>query len=89
MRIADVTGFSVTKGRKMLERTVNVMGNGTVLAQASVKHGVAEKIEQWFRSDELFGADAAPPSAAPHVAAPVSVADELRKLRRFARLGGP
>jgi hypothetical protein len=34
-----VTGFSVTKGSKMMERTLNVLGNGTLMASVSVNHG--------------------------------------------------
>ncbi len=45
VQIADVTGFSVTKGARMFERTINVLGNGTMLASASVAHGTPEKIE--------------------------------------------
>src|SRR4051794_4672734 len=90
VQIADVTGFSVTKGGKMLERTINVLGNGTLLASASVNHGTAEKLEQWFRAHPLFGtrtaavspapAAAAPPTAAPVELSSALVADELRKL---------
>src|SRR5437763_16026857 len=74
VNIADVTGFSVTKGNKMLERTLNVLGNGTLLGSASVNHGAAEVVERWFRSHPDFGhAQQAPArSAAPSV----SVADE-------------
>jgi len=36
VRIADVTGFSVSKGSKALERTLHVLGNGTESASASV-----------------------------------------------------
>jgi hypothetical protein len=78
VQIADVTGFSVTKGNRMLERTLNVLGNGTVLASTGVSHGSAEKIEAWFRGHPLFGQR----TAAPAAEAPSSelVADELRKL---------
>jgi hypothetical protein len=86
VQIADVTGFSVSKGGKMLERTLNVLGNGTLLAQASVNHGTSEKIEQWFRGHPLFGSAAAaatPPATPPAIESGISsglVADELRKL---------
>lgn len=50
VKIADVSGFSVAKGKKMLERTFNVHGNGTLLASTSVNHGVSEKIEKWLRA---------------------------------------
>ena len=78
VRIADVTGFSVTKGNKAMERTLNVLGNGTLLGSASVNHGVAEKVEAWFRAHPHFGAGAHPASAS-EAAGSSSVADELRK----------
>lgn len=87
VKIADVTGFSVVKGKKMLTREFNVLGNGTLLGTATVNHGTAEIIEKWFREHPDFGANtrSAPtlPSAEPApVVAPSSalVADELRKL---------
>jgi hypothetical protein len=82
VQIADVTGFSVTKGGKMLERQINVLGNGTLLGSSSVPHGTAEKIEQWFRAHPRFGQRSAmPPEADPATDKPAGlVADELRKL---------
>jgi Short C-terminal domain len=84
VQIADVTGFSVTKGTKMLERQINVLGNGTLLASASVPHGTPEKIEHWFRAHPLFGQRAATPEAfappASEAAPTAMIADELRKL---------
>jgi hypothetical protein len=77
VKISDVTGFSVAKGGKMLERQLNVLGNGTLLGAANVNHGAAEVIERWFRAQPSFGQHAAP--AAPVAAAP-SVADEISKL---------
>ena len=77
VRIADVTGFSVAKGNKMMERTLHVLGNGTTLASAQVNHGAAEKIEAWFRGHPLFATAA--PANAPAGTAP-STADELMKL---------
>ncbi|MGH3796687.1 MAG: SHOCT domain-containing protein [Pseudonocardiaceae bacterium] len=82
MRISEVRGFSVTKGSKMLERTLRIMGNGTELASVSVNHGVAEKIESWFRVHPDFQTTvAAQPISAP-VFQPSStlIADELIKL---------
>jgi len=73
VRISDVTGFSVSKGKKALERNLRVLGRGTELANADLNHGVAEKIEAWFRAHPSFG-KSAPPSAPP------SLADELVKL---------
>ena len=81
VQIADVTGFSVTKGGKLLERTVNVLGNGTLLASVSVNHGTAERIEQWFRSHSLFGQQQPQtPQATPAAQPDGLIADELRKL---------
>jgi hypothetical protein len=77
----------------MLERTVNVLGNGTLLASVSVPHGTAEKLEAWFRAHRLFGSRTAAPTSLPAAAVKASVpettdadlssvliADELRKL---------
>lgn len=82
VQIGDVTGFSVTKSRKLLERQLNVLGNGTQLASVSVNHGTPELIERWFRSHPLFGTRATPVTvAAPTASLPASlIADELRKL---------
>jgi Short C-terminal domain len=86
VRIADVTGFSVTRGHKALERTLNVLGNGTVLGSASVNHGVAEKVEAWFRGHPQFGTPPAAQTAAAATQPPsrglshTLIADELRKL---------
>ena len=52
--IAEVQSFSVVRGGKMLERTLNLMGSGTLLASVSIPHGTAEKIEEWFRRHPLF-----------------------------------
>jgi hypothetical protein len=89
--IAEVQGFSVVKGGKILERTLNIMGSGTSLASVSIPHGTAEKIEEWFRRHPRWR-DNAPVSAQaaatlrPAVSAvPATdnrllIADELRKL---------
>lgn len=81
VRITDITGFSVTKGGKMLERTFNVMGSGTLLGSASVNHGVAEKIEARFRAHPDFGRSQQSASTAtlPSTGGAL-IADELRKL---------
>jgi hypothetical protein len=89
VRISEIRGFSVTKGSKMLERTLRIMGNGTELASVSVNHGVAEKIEAWFRAHPDF-----------HTAVPVQlmsapasqpgrtlIADELIKLAQLRDSG--
>ena len=84
--IAEVQSFSVVKGGKMLERTLNVLGSGTVLDSVSIPHGTAEKIEGWFRRHPEFR-DNAPASLKQMVTAPgaepsggLLIADELRKL---------
>jgi hypothetical protein len=86
VQIADVTGFSVTKNGKMLQRTFNVLGNGTLLGSVDVNHGTSELIENWFRSHSLFAANApaGKGSAAP---ATHSVADEIRKLGELKTQG--
>jgi hypothetical protein len=84
VRISDITGFSVSKSSKALQRTFKVLGNGTDLATVNVNHGVGEKIEAWFRSHPAFGrgsAMAAPPAASN------SVADELAKLAQLRDSG--
>jgi hypothetical protein len=58
VRIADITGFSQTrdnKSRMGLERTLNIFGNGSMLAPVSVNVASAIKIEEWFRSHPAFG----------------------------------
>src|SRR3954467_960133 len=85
VKIGDVTGFSVTKGDKVLERTLNVLGNGTLLGSASVNHGAAEVIERWFRSQSQFGR--AQQAAAQTGAYGAGVADELRKLAELREEG--
>ncbi|MDX6587419.1 MAG: hypothetical protein QOI31_1892 [Solirubrobacterales bacterium] len=97
--IADVTGFSVVSEGKLLERTLRVMGGGTVLASVSVAHGVSEKIEEWFRSHPSFRAHApatashvvmaghGPASAAPAADGSILIADELRKLADLVGAG--
>lgn len=86
VKITDVTGFSVTQSGKMLTRTFNVLGNGTLLGSAEVSHGTSEKIEAWFRSHPLFGSQqvAAPTTGA---VPPVSVADEIKKLGELQSQG--
>lgn len=91
--IAAVTSFSVTKGGKVMERTLNIHGSGTLLASASVPHGTSEKIEAWFRSHPLFGQamgrpDPAPMTTQPPTEAPNGlIADELRKLAELRAEG--
>ncbi len=85
VQIADVTGFSVTKGGKMLQRTFNVLGNGTLLASVEVNHGTSEKIESWFRSHPKFGNRVV---ATPALSAQlVSMADEIKKLGELRTQG--
>lgn len=96
--IAEVQSFSVVKGGKMLERTLNIMGSGTCLASVSINHGTAEKIEQWFRRHPQWR-DNAPVSAkataalqpqssvAPAVDDGLLIGDELRKLAELRSEG--
>lgn len=93
VRIADVTGFSVTKNGKLLERRLHILGNGSTLASVDVSHGTSEVIERWFRSHTLFHGNVTrstptpvgPPTAAPPAAS--MIADELRKLADLRREG--
>ncbi|WP_241665932.1 SHOCT domain-containing protein [Prescottella subtropica] len=88
VRVADVTGFSVERGKKMLQRRLLILGNGTTLATADVAHGVAEQIEGWFRAHKDFGGNRGSSAAAPiHTSpqpggqsGPSLIADELMKL---------
>jgi hypothetical protein len=60
-----VTGFSVSRGHKLLERDLNVLGNGTMLGAARVNHGTAEVIEAWFRAHPAFGQQETPAAVQP------------------------
>ncbi len=82
VRIADVSGFTVTRGRKMLTRELKVLGRGTELASTEINHGVAERIEEWFRSQPSFNGNGAnvAPEATTSLTPALSVADELTKL---------
>ena len=84
VQIADVTGFSVTKNGKLLERTLNVMGTGTHLASVDVAHGTSEIIEGWFRNHALFGSARANNG---HAGATGTTADELAKLATLMKEG--
>jgi len=87
VQISDVTGFSVTRHGKLLERRLQVLGNGATLAVVDVPHGTSELIEQWFRRHPLFYGNVAramptpsgPPPAQSGVGSSM-IADELRKL---------
>jgi hypothetical protein len=85
VKISDVTGFSVAKGNKVLERQLNVLGNGTLLGTAPVNHGTAEIIERWFRAHPQFGKNTA--SAPTSTTSPTSVADEIKKLAELHSQG--
>jgi hypothetical protein len=95
VKISDVTGFSVSKGSKLMERTLHILGNGTELAKASVNHGVSEKIEAWFRAHPSFGSTAASapnvtaamPPVAPAPSAGGSLVEELTKLGQLREVG--
>ena len=92
VRIADVRGFSIERGTKALERTLRISGNGTDLAVVSVNHGVAERIEKWFRRHPSFRAAGGRQAGVPAPAAvqvPDSrlIADELTKLAQLRDQG--
>lgn len=89
VRVSDVTGFSVSKGSKALERTFKLLGNGTDLASVSVNHGVSEKIESYIRQHPDFGGNvqAVAPATQPFVGASSLVADELAKLAQLRDAG--
>lgn len=84
VHISDITGFSVTRNGKVLERRLHVLGNGTTLASVDVDFRVPEVIERWFRNHPLFHGNverAEPtPTGPPSASTQSSVADELRKL---------
>lgn len=93
VHISDVTGFSVTRQGKLLERRLHVLGNGSTLASVDVSHGTSEVIEKWFRSHKLFHGNVArstptpigPPAIAPSTTS--MIADELRKLADLRKEG--
>lgn len=93
VHISDVTGFSVTKHGKLLERRLHILGNGSTLAFVDVPHGTSEVIEEWFRNHRLFHgnvARSAPTPSGPPVAtagASSMIADELRKLAELRNEG--
>lgn len=97
VRIADVTGFSVTKYREPPGWRLEILGNRSTLADVVVSQRVAQMIEQWFRDHKLFYGNAPHPSptpseppAEPGVNQSAMVAEELQKLadelRKLARL---
>ncbi|WP_328357008.1 SHOCT domain-containing protein [Mycobacterium sp. NBC_00419] len=99
--VADITGFSVRKvtrddkkrlGASGLQQVFVVQGSGTVLAEAAVSYGTAQKIEQVLRAHPRFGGNArqAVPAAAAPAAAPAastSWVDELTKLAALRDAG--
>lgn len=88
VNIADITGFAVRKGSKVLERTFVVLGNGTELAAVSVNHGTSERIEAWFRAHPLFRGNVPQGSVVGSAAQPgSSIADELSKLFQLKEAG--
>jgi Short C-terminal domain len=93
VHISDVTGFSVTKHGKLLERRLHILGNGSTLASVGVSHGTSEVIERWFRGHKLFHGNvtrsAPTPVGPPTTARPAAsmIADELRKLADLRKEG--
>lgn len=86
VRVADVTGFSVSKGGRALERTLKILGNGTELAAASVPHGVSEKIEAYIRNHPDFNASIQFGTANGNLGQSL-IADELIKLAQLRDAG--
>jgi hypothetical protein len=93
VHISDVSGFSVTKSGKLLERRLHILGNGSTLAFVDVNHGTPERIESWFRNHKLFHGNVArsapTPVGPPTPSAPAAsmIADELRKLAALRNEG--
>lgn len=89
VKIADVRGFSVTNGGKLLTRNLHVLGSGTTLASVEVNHGTSELIEKWFHSHPLFNTTHTPTTVAPshQPVSSVLIADELRKLAELRKEG--
>lgn len=98
--VADITGFSVRKvtrddkkrlGASGLQQVFVIQGSGTVLAEAAVSYGTAEKIEQVLRAHPRFGSNArqAAPAAPAPAAAPAAASwvDELAKLAALRDAG--
>jgi hypothetical protein len=95
--VADITGFSVRKvtrddkkrlDARSLQQVFVVQGSGTVLAEAAVSYGTAEKIEQVLRAHPKFGSNARQAApAAPAPAASTSWVDELAKLAALRDAG--
>lgn len=83
VRVADVTGFSETKGgRKAFDWTLHIFGHGGELCTASVKRGDCERIEAWFRTRPDFGGNAQGPAARSD-----SVAEQLAQLASLRESG--
>jgi Short C-terminal domain len=97
VNIADVTGFSVRKatrqdkknGASAMQQVFVLQGSGTELAACPVNYGTAGKIEAWIRAHPSFRGNVPQnvPVAAPQVAAPVNLADELAKLAQLRNAG--
>jgi hypothetical protein len=88
VNIADITGFAVRKGNKVLERTFVVLGSGTELAAVSVNHGTSERVEAWFRAHPLFRGNVPQGTAfASAGQAGSGIADELTKLVQLREAG--
>ena len=83
VRIADVTGFSESKGgRKSLQNTLHILGNGGEIAACDINVGVSTNIEAWFRAHPDFGSNAPQSGSASR-----SVADELGKIAALRDAG--
>jgi hypothetical protein len=81
VRAQEVTGFTVSKGKRWYDRDLQILGHGTTLAvlrDLGVNH--VEEIERIFRDHPLFG----PKNPGGGTA---SVADELKKLAELRASG--
>jgi hypothetical protein len=87
LNLADVTGFVVTKAPPgaTFPRRLHLMGHGTELVVVEVRHGVAEKIEAWFKNHSNFSRGSL--TVASQGGAKIDVLDQLERLGKL-RDGG-
>ncbi|BCP06123.1 SHOCT domain-containing protein [Mycobacterium sp. 5-140-3-2] len=74
LRVQDVTGFTVSKGKRWYDRNLQILGHETTLAiLTDLGVNQVEDSEKIFRDNPMFGQSSARGGTA-------SVADELKKL---------
>lgn len=81
VQVQEVSGFTVSKGKRWYDRNLQILGHGTtlvVLTDLGVDH--VETIERVFRDHPLFGQHSSVGSA-------TSIADELTKLAELRASG--